>query len=170
MGETDLDWFKTESLWVTEMMDTHSPMLFVKSYLVLLYFLMIYNKCLLIFQLCEVYLSEILPLEALAPFCEVCHGSLEGLKRSTLCFLEGFRSLGRGNWREMSRDFVTNRTPTIRLNDIVESIVEKTMKEWPYLKVFEDNWFDTISSECLHTNNKVLVVDIAGVYLNLFRT
>jgi hypothetical protein len=68
---SDLDWFKTESLWVTEMMDTHSPMLFVKSYLVLLYFLMIYNKCLLIFQLCEVYLSEILPLEALAPFCEV---------------------------------------------------------------------------------------------------
>ncbi|WJX32345.1 hypothetical protein P8452_20680 [Trifolium repens] len=121
-------------------------------------------------MLCEVYLSEILPLEALAPFCEVCHGSLEGLKRSTLCFLEGFRSLGRGNWREMSRDFVTNRTPTIRLNDIVESIVEKTMKEWPYLKVFEDNWFDTISSECLHTNNKVLVVDVAGVYLNLFRT
>jgi hypothetical protein len=31
---------------------------------------MIYNKCLLIFQLCEVDLSEMLPPEALAPFMD----------------------------------------------------------------------------------------------------
>lgn len=31
---------------------------------------MIYNRCLLIFQLCEVDLSEMLPADALAPFLD----------------------------------------------------------------------------------------------------
>ncbi|WJX42835.1 hypothetical protein P8452_30019 [Trifolium repens] len=53
---------------------------------------------------------------------------------------------GRMEIKALERQVVAAPTmQLLRSNDIVESIVEKTMKEWPYLKVFEDNWFDTIS-------------------------